>query len=143
MRKVFETCQVCCTILFIAFEFIFIRRHIFCLPKKVSTTIVSDDQLTSLFSANKLYYVVFLSFFYIQLFPTFSIVQVFSGSRFFRVQVFQGPGFLGSRFFRVRVQGLGPGFRSSLFSEHLFLTTPLNGCFWMLNQRIFRIQSNV
>ena len=83
----------------------------------------------SLFSANKLYYVVFLSFFYIQLFPTFSIVQVFSGSRFFRVQVFQGPGFLGSRFFRVRVQGFGPGFRSSLFSEHLFLTTPLNGCF--------------
>ena len=37
----------------------------------------------------------------------------FSGSRFFRVQVFQGPGFSGSRFFRVRVQGLGPGFRSS------------------------------
>ena len=37
----------------------------------------------------------------------------FSGSRFFRVQVFQGPGFSGSKFFRVQVQGLGPGFRSS------------------------------
>ena len=43
---------------------------------------------------------------------------------FFRVQVFQGPGFSWSRFFRVRVQGPsprsgfrvqgpGPGFRSS------------------------------
>ena len=31
----------------------------------------------------------------------------FSGSRFFRVQVFQSPGFSGSRFFRVRVQGSG------------------------------------
>ena len=37
----------------------------------------------------------------------------FSGSRFFRVQDFLGPGFSGSRFFRVRVQGPGPGFRSS------------------------------
>ena len=33
---------------------------------------------------------------------------------FLDVQVFQGPGFLWSRFFWVRVQGLGPGFRSSL-----------------------------
>ena len=33
----------------------------------------------------------------------------------FRVQVFQGTGFLGYRFFRVQVfQGPGPGFRSSL-----------------------------
>ena len=60
----------------------------------------------------------------------------FSRPRFFRAQVFQGPGFSGSRFFRVqifrvlvlgsgsrvqgpsqgswfRVQGPGPGFRSS------------------------------
>ena len=48
----------------------------------------------------------------------------FSGSRIFRVQVFQGPGFSGSSFFsvrvrvqgsgsRVRVQVSGPGFRSS------------------------------
>ena len=85
--------------LFIAFEFIFILRHIFCLPKKASTTIFSDGLLTSLFSANKVYYVVFLSFFCIQLFPTFLTVQVFLGSRFSRAQVFQGPG---------------PGFRSSL-----------------------------
>ena len=35
----------------------------------------------------------------------------FSGSRFFTVQVFHGPGFSGSRFFRVRVQGPGLGFR--------------------------------
>ena len=98
--------------LFIAFEFIFILRHIFSLHKKASTTIFSDGLFTSLFSANKLYYVVFLSFFWIQLFPTFFIVQVFSGSRFFRVQVFQGPGFSGSGS-RVLVQGLDPGFRSS------------------------------
>ena len=40
----------------------------------------------------------------------------FSGSRFFRAQVFEGPGFPGSRFFRVqgpgsRVQGPRPGSR--------------------------------
>ena len=50
--------------------------------------------LTSLFSVNKLYYVVFQSFFCIQLFPTF-----------FRAQDFQGPGFSGYGF-RVRVQVL-------------------------------------
>ena len=36
----------------------------------------------------------------------------FSGSRFFRVQVFQGSGFSGSRFFRVWVLGPGPGYGS-------------------------------
>ena len=36
--------------------------------------------------------------------------QCFSGSRFFRVQVFHGLGFSGSG---SRVQGPGPGFRSS------------------------------
>ena len=46
-------------------------------------------------------YVVFQSFFYIQLFPKFVMAQVF-----------QGPGFFGSGS-RVQVQGLGPGFRSS------------------------------
>ena len=35
----------------------------------------------------------------------------FSGSMFFRVQVFQSPSFSGSRFFRVQVQGPGPGSR--------------------------------
>ena len=56
----------------------------------------------------------------------------FSGSRFFRVQVFQSPGFSGSRFSRVqvfqgpgpgsrsRVQGPNPGFRSSHFSHKFF-----------------------
>ena len=43
----------------------------------------------------------------------------FSGSRFFRVHVFQGPGFSGSRFFRIRVQGPGPGFRSSPLKQAL------------------------
>ena len=73
----------------------------------------------------------------IQLLPEFFIVQSpdfsesrffraqvfvspgFSGSRFFWVQIFQGPGFLESRFFWVRVQGLGPGFRSSRFANVL------------------------
>ena len=46
-------------------------------------------------------------------------IPCFSESMFFRVQVFQGPGFLGSRFCRVQIfcvqvfQGPGPGFRSS------------------------------
>ena len=65
----------------------------------------------------------------------------FSGFRFFRVQVFQSPGFSGSRFFRVQVfsgsrfsrvqffQGPGPGFRSSLFSEHFFQRAPLESWF--------------
>ena len=43
-------------------------------------------------------------------------IPCFSGSRFFRIQVFQGPGFSGSG---SRVQGPGPGFRSS----------PLEACF--------------
>ena len=79
-----------------------------------------------------------LFFFASSCFTCFFIVQVFqsssfSGSRFFRVQDFQGPGFSESRFFRVcvqgpssgswsrvRVQGLGPGFRSShLFEQNL------------------------
>ena len=46
----------------------------------------------------------------------------FSESRFFRVQLIQGPDFSGSRFFRVQVQGLGPGFTSSL----KYLVYPFN-----------------
>ena len=49
---------------------------------------------------NKLYSVIFQSFFGIHLFPTFFISQVF-----------QGPGFSGPES-RVQVQDLGPGFRS-------------------------------
>ena len=49
-------------------------------------------------------------FFRVQVFQS----SCFSGSRFFRVQVFQGPGYSGSGLFRVQVfQGPGPGFRSS------------------------------
>ena len=86
---------------------IFIFKHIFCLPKKPQYRFFSDDWFANLFSANKLYDVVFLSSFCIQLFHTFIMVQVF-----------QGPGFSESRFFRVQVflvqvQCLGPGFRSS------------------------------
>ena len=40
-------------------------------------------------------------------------ISCFSGSSFFRVQVFQGTGFSGSRFSRVGVQGSGLDFRSS------------------------------
>ena len=51
---------------------------------------------------------------------------------FFRAQVFQGPEFLGSRFFWVRVQGPGPGFRSSpFFTEYLQTTACEDGLgFW-------------
>ena len=53
--------------------------------------------------------------------PGFYWFQVFQGPglsefRFFWLQVFQGPGFSGSGS-RVRVQGLSPGFRSSLDSQ--------------------------
>ena len=39
-------------------------------------------------------------------FSSFSCFPRFSGSRFFKVQLFQGPGYFESRFFRVRVQVL-------------------------------------
>ena len=44
----------------------------------------------------------------------------FSQSRFFRVQVFHGPGFSEPRFFRVHVfQGPGPGFGSRVWVQVL------------------------
>ena len=51
-------------------------------------------------------------------FSTSSCLPHFSGSRFFRVQVFQGPGFPGSwsRFFRVRVQVLKVALTFNRFS---------------------------
>ena len=56
----------------------------------------------------------------IQLFPGFFIVQDFSGSRFFWVQVFQGTGFSESRFFRVQVfQGPDPGSWSRVWVQVL------------------------
>ena len=51
--------------------------------------------------------------FCIQVFPNFSLSR-FSESRFFRIQVFLGPGFSGSRFFWVQVF-LCPGFSGSRF----------------------------
>ena len=35
--------------------------------------------------------------------------------------MFQGPGFSESRFSRVQVEGLGPGFRSSLYIDYDFI----------------------
>ena len=61
--------------------------------------------LLSRFSVLIVYIIWFSS-----LFSTSSCFPRFSWSRFFRIQVFVGPGFSGSGF---RVQGLGPGFRSS------------------------------
>ena len=51
-------------------------------------------------------------------------------SRFFRVQVFQSPGFSGSRFFKVRLHNQGPGFRSSpVFMPVTLLKSDSNRCF--------------
>ena len=64
----------------------------------------------------------------------------FSGSRFFRVQVFQGPGFSGSR---SRVQGPGPGFRSSqnITGETFFLKKSHTKCGGETNPRSFSGES--
>ena len=69
--------------------------------------------ITSLFSVNKLHYVVFWYFFCIQLVLTFFMFQTFQGprflgSRFFWVQVYQSPDFSGSGS-RVWVQVLEVG----------------------------------
>ena len=114
------------------FVFVLSLKHIFCLPKslnnhffQIACLLVSALQI---FSVNKLYYVVFWSFFASSRFPRFSWsrffkTQVFWGPdfsefRFFRVLVFkiqiQGPDFLLSRFFWVWVQGPIPGSRSKL-----------------------------
>ena len=81
LRKAFETFQVYYTILIIAFEFVFNLKHI--LSSSVTIFQMACLQVSSqqIFSVNKLN-VILLSFFCIQLFPTF-----------FRAQVFQGPGF--------------------------------------------------
>ena len=48
-------------------------------------------------------------------------IPCFSGSIFFRVQVFQSPGDSGFRFSRVWAQDPGPGFRSSHKKEIFFI----------------------
>ena len=45
----------------------------------------------------------------------------FSGFSLFRVQVFQGLGFLGSRFFSVRVQVLEAARQNAFFYKSLLL----------------------
>ena len=58
------------------------------------------------------------------LFSASSCLQRFSWSRFFRVQVFKGPGFSASTFFRVQVflgPGPGPGSGSRFWNQLKFL----------------------
>ena len=85
--------------LFMALEFIFILKQIFCLSKKPRSNyffkLVSLQVLSQqIFSVNKLHYVfIFLHPAVFHIFHS----QGFSGSRFFRTQVFrvqafQGPG---------------------------------------------------
>ena len=89
LRKDFETYQVYYTILFTAFEFLFLNRFSVILNDffHMAYLQVSSQQI---FSINKLYYVILQSFFCV---------------RFFWVQFFQGPGFPGSEF-RVWAQVL-------------------------------------
>ena len=58
----------------------------------------------------------------------------FSGSRFFRAQVFQRPGFSGSRFFRAQVLQ-GPGFSGSRFFRVQVLQSP-----GFTGSRFFRVE---
>ena len=61
-------------------------------------------------------------------------IPCFSGSRFFKVQVFQSAGFSGSRFLRVQVF-FGPGFSGSrFFWVQVFLGPGFSG------SRFFRVQ---
>ena len=95
--------------------FTFILKHISCLPKKPQL-LFQRTYLKSLLNRFPLliksYYVVVQSFFCTQLFlhlhfrVQFSQDPVFSGSRFFSVQVFLGPG---------------PGFRSSHLTLHILV----------------------
>ena len=87
-------------LLFIASEFIFALKHIFCLHEK-------PQQLFFRWLTFKFLLSRFSIFF---LHPIF--FPRFTWSRFFRVQIFLCSRFLGSRFFWVRVQDLGPGSRS-------------------------------
>ena len=93
--------------LFITSEFIFISISLKCL----------DDYFVRWFAYKSLFsrFSVLISYnmWSSNHFPISSCFRCFSGSRFFRVNVFQGPGFSGSRFFMVQVfQGPGPGSES-------------------------------
>ena len=92
--------------LFIISEFIFILK---CLPNNYFFRWFAYKSLLSRFSVLISYNMCSCNHFSIS-----SRFQCFSRSRFFRVQVFQGPGFSGSRFFRVQVFQ-GPGFQSPSF----------------------------
>ena len=125
LKKVLETYQVHCTILFIAFGFIFILSRFSSTLKSLNNYFFRRFPYKSLLNRFSVLinYIMWSS----NHCSTSSCFPRFSGSRFFRVQVFQGPGFLGSRSrvrvhdpgfsgsrSRVRAQGPGPGFRSSL-----------------------------
>ena len=109
---VLETYQVCYTVIFIAFEIIFILSRFSVSLKSLNDYFIrrfpSYKSVLNRFSV--LINCIMWSF---NRFSTSSCFPRFSDSRIFRVQVFQGPGFSESRFFRVKVQGPGPGFRSS------------------------------
>ena len=103
--------------LFITSEFIFILRQICVSLKSLDNYFFRWFAYKSLLSR----FSVLISY---NMWPSnhFSISNrfpCFSGSRFFSVQVLQGPGFYGFRFFRtwVWVQDPGPGFRSSHKSQ--------------------------
>ena len=107
LKKVLETYQVYYTILFIPFEFIFILSRFSVSLKSLNNYFFRTFPYKSLlnrFSVLINYYMWSLNHF-----STSSCFPRFSGFRFFRVQIFQGPGFSGSRFFWVQVfQGPGP-----------------------------------
>ena len=100
--------------LFIISEFIFILK---CLPNNYFFRWFAYKSLLSRFSVLISYNMWSSNHFSIS-----SCFPCFSGSRFFRVHVFQGPGSKSM----VRVQGPGPGFRSSRFPVNFvkFLRTP-------------------
>ena len=109
---VLETYQVYYTILFIVSEFIFILKQIFCLPKSLNNYFFRRFVYKSLL--NKFSVLVNYIMWSSNHFSTSSYFPSFSKSRFFSVQVFQGPGFSWSRFFWVQVF-LGLGFSESMF----------------------------
>ena len=120
LKKVLETYQVHYTVLFIAFEFIFILSRFSISPKSLSNYFFRRFPYKSLLNR----FLVLINCIMrssnhcstSSCFPRFQ-GPGFSRSRFFWVQVFQGTDFSGSRLFRVWVQGPGPGFRSSPLSK--------------------------